>query len=94
MQREDVMVLVHTVKDGGLRATSRTDNNALSSTGSHLPPARLPLPILGPLLFIMFVNSLAKCHSLTTLNSFSTQMIFCCISLLTQTKTQMLYNKT
>ena len=43
MQREDVMVLVQTVKDGGLRATSRTDNNALSSTGSHLPPARLPL---------------------------------------------------
>ena len=42
MQREDVMVLVQTVKDGGLRATSRTDNNALSSTGSHLPPARSP----------------------------------------------------
>ena len=46
--------------------------------------------ILGPLLFIMFMNSLRKCHSLTTPNSFSTQIIFCCISLLTQTKTQML----
>ena len=43
MQREDVMMLVQTVKDGSLRATSRTDSNALSSTGSHLPPARLPL---------------------------------------------------
>ena len=44
MQREDVMVLVQTVHEGWwFKSYSRTDNNALSSTGSHLPLARLPL---------------------------------------------------
>ena len=68
----------------------RTVIDGFTSAPCQVTSGVPPGSILGPLLFIMFMNSLTKVPLSTTPNSFSTQMIFCCISLLTQTKTQML----